>query len=71
MKTLRFDGAAAKRRRYVLGKKVAEVAASIGVSDSWVYRVERDEFTPGPDKYGALLRELGLEPGALLVDEEA
>lgn len=71
MNDFRFDGAAAKKRRYVLGKKVADVAAEVGVSESWVYRIERSEFTPGPDKYGALMRELGLEPGDLLISRDS
>lgn len=68
--TLRFDGAASRRRRYITGKSVAQVSGQISVSPSWIYRVERGEILPTPARYADLINALGLQPGDLLIEEE-
>jgi len=69
IKTLRFDGPAARRRRYITGKTVAQVAHQINVSTSWMYQVERGEILPTPSRYTDLISALGLNNGDLLIEE--
>lgn len=68
-KTLRFDGQAARRHRYITGKSVSQIAEQINVSTSWVYMVERGQFLPTPGRYADLINALGLQPGDLLLEE--
>lgn len=57
----RFNGPRARRRRYELGLTVSQLADAIGASKSYVSQIENGAFDPGPARFAALVKALGIK----------
>lgn len=57
-------------RRYACGLSVPKLARLVGVADRTVYAWEEGGARPRPHHYARLIDVLGLEEGALWLDED-
>ncbi|EPD63140.1 helix-turn-helix domain-containing protein [Streptomyces sp. HGB0020] len=70
MKTYRFKGLQARRRRELLGLSAREVASVAGVSESVVCAYERGTRQPGGIVYRKICEALGVDSDELLEPRE-